>query len=100
MKLIKVGDAAEVGEIAAVGGATVHRPIPGKRAGAGRCEDCGGPNFGQPDSFGAENAPGIDRITGQGIAGDGNDGASEQIAGVDAHQGSRGDDSAEPGVQR
>ena len=27
------------GAVAAVGGATVHRPISGKRAGAGRCEN-------------------------------------------------------------
>jgi len=86
--------------VAAVGGTTLHRPISGKRAGAGRCEDCGGPDFGQPDSFGAENASGIDRITGQGFTGDGNDDASEQIAGVGAHQGSRSDGSAEPSVQR
>ena len=39
VKLIKVADAAEVARLQPLVEATVHRPIPGKRAGAGRCED-------------------------------------------------------------
>ena len=100
VKLIKVADAAEVARLQPLVEQLYTDRYQGNEQEPADAKIVADPISGNLIVSGPENGPGIDRITGQGIAGDGNAGASEQIVGVGEHQGSRGDDSAKPSVQR
>ena len=100
VRLIKVGDAAEVARLQPLVEQLYTDHYKGNEQEPADAQVVADPISGNLIVSGRPTHLELIGVTGQGFAGDGNDGASEQIAGVGTHHGSRGDDCAEPGVQQ